>query len=150
MLVRGICCLRPGIPGVSENIEVRSIVGRFLEHPRIYYFHNNGEKNIFLSSADWMTRNLDRRIELMFEVEDKALKVKMEEILEVIFSDTQKTRVLGNDGLYKRIDRRGKIKLNAQEYFLGRSKEQSKAARKREESRKVGEPITSSEDLKKR
>lgn len=147
LLVRGICCLRPGVPGVSENIEVRSIVGRFLEHPRIYYFHNQGQKNVYLSSADWMTRNLDRRIELMFEVEDKALKKRMEEILHIIFSDTQKTRVLTSEGLYKRVDRRGKMKLNAQEYFCGRAKETNKAAQKKKETQPIGDPITSSEDL---
>ncbi len=147
LLVRGICCLRSGIPEVSENIEVRSIVGRFLEHPRIYYFHNDGEKNVYLSSADWMTRNLDRRIELMFEIEERALKKRMEEILDIMFSDTQKTRILGKDGLYKRIDCRGKIKLNAQEYLCGQAKEQSKAAKRKEASQKVGEPIMSSEEL---
>ncbi|SDZ07295.1 RNA degradosome polyphosphate kinase [Tindallia californiensis] len=149
LLVRGICCLRPGVEGVSENIEVRSIVGRFLEHPRIYRFYNDGEKNIYLSSADWMTRNLDRRVELMFEIENKSLKNNLEKILEIIFSDTQKTRILGADGLYKRVDRRGKIKLNAQEYFCGRAVEKNKQARKKEENKEIGEPITSSEDIAK-
>lgn len=149
LLVRGICCLRPGVEGISENIEVRSIVGRFLEHPRIYRFYNDGEKNIYLSSADWMTRNLDRRVELMFEIEDKSLKSSLERTLEIIFSDTQKTRILGADGLYKRVDRRGKVKLNAQEYFCGRAIEKSKRAKGKEEDHKIGEPITSSEDIAK-
>lgn len=118
LLVRGICCLRPGIKNVSENIRVRSIVGRFLEHSRIYRFCAGGEDALFLSSADWMTRNLDRRVELLFQVEDVAIKARIEKILDIMFSDTLKTRVLESDGSYLRVDKRGRQKINAQDLLL--------------------------------
>jgi polyphosphate kinase len=118
LLVRGICCLRPGIKSVSENIRVHSIVGRFLEHSRIYRFCASGDDALYLSSADWMTRNLDRRVELLFQVEDEAIKTRIEKILDVMFSDTLKTRVLESDGSYRRIDKRGRQKINAQELLL--------------------------------
>lgn len=117
LIVRGICCLRPGMPGVSENITVRSIVGRFLEHSRIYYFYNQGREDIFLSSADWMPRNLDRRVELLFPVEDRPLKERLMEILDILLEDTEKTKLFNEEGKYKKIDRRGKRLLNAQNYF---------------------------------
>lgn len=100
--VRGICTLRPGIPGVSEKIEVVSIVDRFLEHSRIYYFLNAGEEAVYLSSADWMTRNLDRRIELMFPVEQIDHKERVLHALRAMFRDNVKARVLGPDGTYAR------------------------------------------------
>ncbi len=143
LLVRGICCLRPGIPGISENIVVHSIVGRFLEHPRIYYFYNDGEENVYLSSADWMTRNLNRRIELMFEIEHKPIKKRVVEILKILFADTMKTRILQSDGSYKSVDRRGKGKIEAQSTFRKQAMEQAMAAWKKEKNRKVGEPILS-------
>ncbi len=118
LIVRGICCLRPGIPGVSENISVRSIVGRFLEHSRIYYFYNNGNEAIYLSSADLMTRNLDRRVELLFPVEDKNAVFKIKQILDISLADTVKARILNTDGYYTRIDRRGKENVNSQKVFL--------------------------------
>jgi polyphosphate kinase len=118
LLVRGICCLRPGIKNVSENIRVHSIVGRFLEHSRIYRFCSGGENALYLSSADLMTRNLDRRVELLFQVEDKVIKARIEKILDTMFSDTLKTRVLESDGSYRRIDKRGRQKINAQESLL--------------------------------
>ncbi len=119
LIVRGICCLRPGIKGVSENINVRSIVGRFLEHSRIYYFYNDGEENVYLSSADWMPRNLDRRVEVMFPIEEESLRDRVMNILDAYLRDTIKVRLLQADGTYVRLDRRGKTKFNAQEYFLG-------------------------------
>ena len=82
LVVRGICCLKTGIPGVSENIRVRSIVGTFLEHSRIFWFHNNGLEEIYMGSADWMPRNLDKRVEIMFPVEQPELKQKVIHILE--------------------------------------------------------------------
>ncbi len=118
LIVRGVCCLRPGIPGVSENISVRSIVGRFLEHSRIYYFYNNGDETIYLSSADLMTRNLDRRVELLFPVEDRNAVFKIKQILDISLSDTVKARILNTDGYYTRIDRRGKENVNSQKVFL--------------------------------
>ena len=100
--VRGICTLRPGIPGVSERIEVVSIVDRFLEHSRIFYFLNAGEEAVYLSSADWMTRNLDRRIELMFPVQQADHKERVLHALRAMFRDNVKARVLGPDGTYVR------------------------------------------------
>jgi len=117
LIVRGICCLRPGVIGLSENIKVRSIVGRFLEHSRIYYFLNDGDEEIYLSSADWMTRNLDRRVELLFPVEDSINKSRLVDILKIYLRDTVKARVLNKNGEYTRIDKRGRELLNCQEYF---------------------------------
>ena len=117
LIVRGICCLKPGIPGVSENITVRSIVGRFLEHSRIFYFYNDGQEGIYLSSADWMTRNLDRRVELLFPIEDQQARDRIKEILYISLSDTIKARILNKYGIYTRIDRRGKEQINSQEEF---------------------------------
>lgn len=118
LIIRGICCLRPGVHGISERIKVRSIVGRFLEHSRIYCFHNNGDEAIYLSSADWMGRNLDRRVELLFPVEDINNKRRVKNILNVYLSDTTKARILNSDGKYSRVDRRGKTMINSQEYFF--------------------------------
>jgi polyphosphate kinase len=100
--VRGICALRPGVPGISTNVEVVSIVDRFLEHSRIYYFLNGGEDEVYLASADWMTRNLDKRVELMFPVEHAAHKAKVLSALRAMFLDTTKARQLGADGTYRR------------------------------------------------
>ncbi len=100
--VRGICCLRPGLKGVSEGIEVVSIVDRFLEHARIFHFRNGGDDELYLSSADWMPRNLDRRIELLFPVEAPECRQKVLAALEAVFSDNVKGRRLQSDGTYKR------------------------------------------------
>ena len=118
LIVRGICCLKPKIPLISERITVRSIVGRFLEHSRIYYFYGDGEELIFLSSADLMKRNLDRRVELLFPVEDPTAREKVMNILDLALHDTSKSRVLNFDGTYNKIDKRGKETLNSQEIFL--------------------------------
>lgn len=117
LVVRGICSLKPNVPLYSENIQVRSVVGRFLEHSRIYYFYNDGEERIFLASADLMTRNLDRRIEIMFPVEDEDNKQRVKDILEAYLRDTAKARILKNDGRYYRVDKRGKKLFNSQLYF---------------------------------
>jgi len=117
LIVRGICCLRPGVKGISENITVISIVGRFLEHSRINYFYNDGREDVYLSSADWMPRNLDGRVELLFPVEDSDIKAKIISILEIELADTLKARVLEQSGKYKKIDRRGKKSLDSQMYF---------------------------------
>jgi polyphosphate kinase len=114
LMIRGICCLVPGIQGVSDNITVRSIVGTFLEHSRIYYFYNNDNPEIYLSSADWMERNLDRRIEVLFPVEESRLKERITGILDIELADTEKTRIQQNDGTYKKMDRRGKEAIEAQ------------------------------------
>ena len=100
--VRGICCLRPGIKGSSETIEVVSIVDRFLEHARIFHFSNGGDEEVYLSSADWMPRNLDRRIELLFPVEAAPQKRKVLDVLDAMFADNVKSRRLQSDGTYKR------------------------------------------------
>lgn len=118
LLVRGICCLRPGIPGLSENIAVRSIIGRFLEHSRIYYFHNDGNEDLFLSSADLMPRNLDRRIELMFPVEAAAARQKIMSFLELQMADTVKARIMQPDGSYLRVDKRGKLLIDSQQQLM--------------------------------
>lgn len=117
LIVRGICSLKPTVAHYSENIRVRSIVGRFLEHSRIYYFCNDGDETILLSSADLMTRNLDRRIEIMFPVENENNKIRLKEILDVYMQDTVKARLLKSDGIYYRVDKRGKKILNSQEYL---------------------------------
>ncbi len=102
LIVRGICCLRPGIKGISENIQVRSIVGRFLEHSRIFYFHNEGDYEIFLSSGDWMDRNFFRRVETCFPVEEKRMKKKvLKEGLQIYLSDNTQSWQLQSDGSYK-------------------------------------------------
>ncbi|HHO67443.1 MAG TPA: RNA degradosome polyphosphate kinase, partial [Gammaproteobacteria bacterium] len=103
LIIRGICCLRPGVPGVSDNIRVRSIVGRFLEHTRAFYFHNGGDYEIYLSSADWMDRNFFRRVEIAFPVENKKLRQRiLKEGLELYLSDNTEAWVLQRDGTYKR------------------------------------------------
>ncbi|MCI2035208.1 MAG: RNA degradosome polyphosphate kinase [Oscillospiraceae bacterium] len=117
LLVRGICCLIPGLPGVSENISVHSIVGQLLEHSRIFRFENAGDPKIYMGSADWMPRNLDRRVELVFPVEDETLKRRAFHILEQMWDDNISTRVMGPDGTYSHIDRRGKASLNCQKKF---------------------------------
>ncbi|MDX1524308.1 MAG: polyphosphate kinase 1, partial [Anaerolineae bacterium] len=103
IIARGICGLRPGLADISENIRVRSIVGRFLEHCRIYYFHNGGNSDIYLGSADLMPRNLDRRIETLFPIEDPALKQQLIDSLETLLADNTNTRLLHPDGTYTRI-----------------------------------------------
>ena len=117
LLIRGICCLRAGIKGVSENIHVHSIVGNFLEHSRIFDFCNDGQPEVFMGSADWMPRNLDRRVEIVFPVLDQELKKKVLHILDVEFEDNVKAHVLQPDGTYEKIDKRGKMLVNSQEIF---------------------------------
>jgi polyphosphate kinase len=124
LIVRGICCLRVGIPGVSENITVRSIVGNFLEHSRIFYFYNGGNTEVFMGSSDWMPRNLDRRVEIVFPVLEEELKAKALHILEVELADNVKARVMGDDGEYRKVDKRGKQLVNSQEQFCEEAKEE--------------------------
>jgi polyphosphate kinase len=104
LFVRGICCLRPGMPRISENIQVTSIVGRFLEHSRIYYFRNAGNEEIYLGSADLMPRNIDRRVEVLFPVQDKLMiKHIYDNILSYYYRDNSKARKMLPDGSYIRI-----------------------------------------------
>jgi polyphosphate kinase len=114
--VRGICCLRPGISGVSDNIDVCSIVDRFLEHARILYFHNGGHEEIYLSSADWMRRNLERRLEILCPVKDQRLKKRLIDILNIYFADNSQSQTLTSDGNYVPKERKGR-KIRAQEHF---------------------------------
>lgn len=107
LIIRGICCLRPGIKGISENIKVRSIVGRYLEHTRIYYFHHNGEEKIHLSSADMMTRNMEKRVEILFPIFNGSIKRRIRGILAVMLQDNCKAREQDENGVYhyvKRVD----------------------------------------------
>ena len=135
LLIRGICCLRAGIKGVSENIQVHSIVGNFLEHSRIFDFCNDGRAEVFMGSADWMPRNLDRRVEIVFPVLDEELKKKVLHILDVEFEDNVKAHVLQQDGTYEKIDKRGKVLINSQEIFCKEAEhlvpDQEKAYQKR-------------------
>ena len=102
LIVRGMCCLRPGIAGVSENIEVRSIIGRFLEHTRVLYFENDGDPEFYCSSADWMERNLFRRVETCFPIEDKALRDRIMTELDLYLADNTQAWILQSDGSYMR------------------------------------------------
>ena len=123
--VRGICCLRPGVPGVSETIGVTSLVGRFLEHARLYYFRNGGDEEVFLGSADLMPRNLDRRVEVLFPVEDRTIASwLMRTIVPVHLDDTVKNWILRPDGTYTHLVREpGQPALNAQEWCLAHKAE---------------------------
>ncbi|MBQ9991638.1 MAG: polyphosphate kinase 1, partial [Lachnospiraceae bacterium] len=130
LIVRGICCLKVGIPGISENIHVRSIVGQFLEHSRIFYFANGGKEQIYCSSADWMPRNLERRVELLFPIEEPELKKKAYHILEGELKDTIKASIMLPDGTYEKVDRRGKEAYSSQDAFVKEAREE--ALRKKE------------------
>ena len=119
--VRGICRLRPGVPKLSENIRVVSIVDQFLEHSRIFYFANGGEEEVYLSSADWMPRNLDRRLELLFPVEDTAHKHELMEVLDIYFRDNTKAWELQSSGTYRRLEAGKSKKVRAQEVLCERA-----------------------------
>jgi len=115
--VRGICCLRPGVEGVSENIEVTSIVDRYLEHARIFYFGNGGHEEVYLSSADWMTRNLDGRLEVLFPVLEPRLRQRLVGWLDVWSRDSVKAYRLRPDGTYERVsDRRPPLRAQEELY----------------------------------
>jgi polyphosphate kinase len=120
LLVRGICCLRPGVPGISENITVTSIVGRFLEHSRVYYFHNGGNEEVYIGSADLMPRNIDHRVEVLFPLEDpKAIRRIRDEVLGVYLSDNVKARRMQSDGSYVRAKAGpGKKQIDSQSALL--------------------------------
>jgi polyphosphate kinase len=122
LLVRGSCCLRPGIPGVSDNIEVVSIVGRFLEHSRIYYFHNGGQDEIYMGSADLMPRNLNRRVEILFPLKDQELVSRVkDQILTVYLADTVKARRMLSDGTYTRCEVDAKKAISSQGALLAKA-----------------------------
>lgn len=127
LIVRGICCLKVGIPGISENICVRSIVGNFLEHSRIFYFENDGNYEVYCASADWMPRNLERRVEILFPIEAEALKERVLQILEYQLKDNLKAHILQPDGSYEKIDKRGKVLFSSQAAFCEQAIEQALA-----------------------
>ncbi len=135
LIVRGICCLKAGIKGLSENITVRSIVGNFLEHSRIFYFYNSGFEDVYMGSADWMPRNLDKRVEITFPVEDEDLKREIIEILNIQLADTLKAHFLMPDGSYAKQDLRGRDKLEAQAYFCKKAMNDAKEESKKTVSR---------------
>lgn len=140
LIVRGICCLIPQLQGYSENITVYSIVGQLLEHSRIFKFENGGNPQIYMGSADWMPRNLDRRVELVFPVEDEALKKRSEDILELMLNDTVNTRVQNSDTSYTLVDKRGKRKVNSQMEFAKQAKKALKEAKKESVQQPIGTP----------
>ncbi len=116
MIVRGICCLRVGIPEVSEHIHITSIVGDFLEHSRIFYFYNGGQEEYYMGSADWMPRNMDRRVELIFPVEEEQIKSMLSYVLQVLLKDNVKAYRKLADGSYER-NATGGERMNAQKIF---------------------------------
>lgn len=126
LIIRGICCLKVGIPGVSENITVRSIVGNFLEHSRIFYFENGEHYEIYCGSADWMPRNLERRVEILFPVDRPKLKEELLHILQNQLNDTVKASVLQSDGTYVKVDRRGRKLFHSQEEFCKEAVEKAR------------------------
>jgi len=101
LIIRGICCLRPGIPNISENIRVISIIGRFLEHSRIFYFHNDGCDRYYIGSADWMPRNLDRRVEALVPIEDPSLQKELNQLLDICLQDNRQAWEMQSDGTYQ-------------------------------------------------
>jgi polyphosphate kinase len=120
LICRGICALRPGLAGISDNIRVFSIVDRFLEHSRIFYFHNNGDTQVYIGSADWMDRNLSRRVEVAFPIEHTELKNRLvHEILAIGLADNTKARELLSDGTYRRVEKKpDQPAVRSQERFL--------------------------------
>lgn len=130
LIVRGICCLKTGLPGIGNNITVRSIVGNFLEHSRIFYFENDGKPEFYCASADWMPRNLERRVEIMFPVDKLELQKKLMTILNMQLKDTVKAHILTDKGIYEKVDKRGKGSFNSQLEFCNMA---VKAARMQEQ-----------------
>lgn len=148
LVIRGICCLKAGVKGLSEHISVRSIVGNFLEHSRIFYFFNDGSPEVYMGSADWMPRNLDRRVEILFPVEDENLKAQVIHILEVELEDNVKAHILQPDGTYEKEDKRGKVLVNSQEQFCREAIAMAKEAAGEEDPvrSRVFKPIMSSSE----
>lgn len=139
LIIRGICSLRAQVPELSENITVHSIVGRLLEHSRIYYFAS--QDKLFLSSADAMPRNLNKRVELMFPIDDPQIKTEILDTFQLLFEDTEKTRSMKENGRYKRIDKRGLKQYNAQEILMDRARAKALADKKKEKAPSRFQPI---------
>ena len=147
LIVRGICCLKTGIPGISENITVKSIVGNFLEHSRIFYFYNNGWENVFMGSADWMPRNLDRRVEILFPVEDEECKKQVIHILDIQLQDNVKAHYLQPDDTYQKPDKRGKNLISSQDYFCQEAlRDVAEKKKNEDEVSRVFEPMYHNEE----
>jgi polyphosphate kinase len=136
--VRGICCLRPGVKRLSENIEVVSIIDRFLEHARVLHFHHGGDHRVFISSADWMQRNLDKRIELLVPVQDPVCRDKLIGILETYFDDNVKSRKLLSDGTHRRLVPGKRAPFRSQQKLYEEAKRANQAAE--QQSRTTFEP----------
>ena len=148
LLVRGICCIKVGIPGVSENIQVRSIVGEFLEHSRIFCFCNGGNEEVYMGSADWMPRNLDRRVEIVFPVEDESIRAEAIHVLDLEFRDNVKAHILQPDGTYVKPDKRGKALVNSQMEFCREAQEKAgKNKKQNKEKSRVFVPAEPAEDI---
>mgnify|MGYP000588672893 CR=1 FL=1 len=146
LIIRGICCLKAGIPGLSENIHVRSIVGNFLEHSRIFYCYNDGWEDIYMGSADWMPRNLDRRVEIVFPVEAPDLKEKAKHILDVQLRDTLKAHCLLEDGTYRKVDRRGKEAVEAQKTFCEEAIAAANESKEKVRKKRTFDPLFSPQE----
>jgi polyphosphate kinase len=122
LIVRGICSLRPGVKDVSENIRVVSIVGRFLEHSRIFYFANGGDEEVYIGSADWMHRNLDRRVEVIVPIKDAGIRQYLKDvILRAYLHDNVNARLLNPDGSYQKISPNGSETFSSQMFFVGQN-----------------------------
>ena len=126
LIVRGICCLKVGVPGISENIKVESIVGTFLEHNRLYYFYNDGNEEYYMGSADWMPRNLDKRVEIIIPIEDEEIKEKVRHVLEVYIADNEKAYYMQSNGTYKKLNTKGQKLVNSQMQFCEEAIEAAK------------------------
>ena len=146
LIVRGICCLKVGIEGISNNITVHSIVGNYLEHSRIYYFRNDGNEEFYLSSADWMPRNLERRVEILFPVEAPDLTERLRHILDCEIRDNLKAYILQPDGSYSKPDKRGKVPFGSQDAFCNEAKEKYNSSKKDVINTRVFIPETSPKD----
>lgn len=126
LIIRGICCLKPGIEGISENIRVVSIIGRFLEHSRIFYFQNDGNEKVFIGSADWMPRNLDRRVEAVVPVEEPAYVKELKELLNIFMADNRQAWDMQSDGSYlQRQPASGESERSAHMELMQRAVEQA-------------------------
>lgn len=134
LIIRGICCLKAGVSGLSENISVRSIVGNFLEHSRIFYFENNGTPKLYMGSADWMPRNLDKRVEIVFPVESERVRDQVMHILEVQLADNVKAHILQPDGSYEKPDPQGKTAGQLPEPVLRGSRPECTISKKKDGS----------------
>lgn len=141
LIVRGICCLVPGVKGFSQNIKVVSIVGQLLEHSRIFKFENSGDPLYYMGSADWMPRNLDRRVELVFPVEDEDIKKRVDQVLAIMLKDTVNARRQQSDTTYTPVDKRGKKNLNCQKYFSKLAAKAQKSAMDLTYVNTVGTPV---------